>query len=131
MYAAMQGQKPEWLRILARLLEVGPELATLLLAFTLCIFVLLVFAVRTVMVIRKMPVPADLFDMPKPRGFRMLMLGFTVVLTPLVARDFLPIEGLDPQWALGIVYALTILLAALIWLALELFYRARGERKSR
>lgn len=131
VYRPTQGQEPGWLQTLERLPKVGPEFVTLLLAFSLCIFVLLAFAVRVLMVIRKLPVPVDPFDMVKPRGFRTLMLGFAVLLTPLVAQGFLPTEGMDARWALVVAYVLDIVLAVALWFLLELFYKARGKHKGR
>jgi hypothetical protein len=128
VYAVAQGQEPGLEQTLERLPAVGLEFATLVLAFTLAIFVVLVFGVRLLMVVRKLPVPLDPLDMPKPKGFRTLMLGFAVALAPLVARGFLPTEGMDPGWALALAYALAFVVVVIAWLLLEVFYQARAKR---
>jgi hypothetical protein len=123
----VQGQEPNLHQTLQQLPAVGLEFATLILAFTLAIFVLLVFGVRVLMVVRKLPVPLDPFDMAKPRSFRTMMLGFSVILAPLVAQGFLPTAGMDRGWALALSYALAAVVAVLAWLLLELFYGLRGR----
>jgi len=107
------------------MMENGPEFVVLLLAFLLAIFVVLVFAVRALMIARKLPVPTDPLQMVRPRPCRSLMLGASALLTPLVAGSFLPLEGLDRPSALLISYGIVIVLAMLLWLALEAFYRRR------
>jgi hypothetical protein len=99
--------------------------------FTLAIFVVLVFAVRVLMVVTKKPIPIDPFDMAKPTGFRAVMLGGSVLLAPLIAMDFLPLKGMDAQWVLPVAYLLEILVAAILWLALYLFYKVRDKRPRR
>jgi hypothetical protein len=121
----LQGSEPDWKRVLDALLENGLETVTILMAFTLAIFILLVFGVRVLLVVRKLPVPTDPIDMARPRGFRTLMLGVTTLITPLIAVGFLPVEGLEEDAVLAVVYGLEILLAVLLWLALEMFYGAR------
>ena len=107
------------------------EIAVLLLIFTLAIFLLLVFAVRVLLIATKRPVPADLFDMPKPRGFRTLMLGSAAILAPLVSWEFLPVAGVDLVSGLMVAYVFVVLLAVVLWLLLEAFYRHRaGGRRS-
>lgn len=123
-----QGQEPGGPAALDSMLDAGFEVVVLLLAFTLAVFVLLVFAVRALMIFRKLPVPTDPFDMTKPRAFRALMLGSAVLLTPLVASSFLPVEGLDSQSVLVVAYGFEILLGVALWVVLELFYRIREER---
>ena len=103
----------------------GPQIAVFLLAFLLAIFVILVFGVRVLMVLRKLPVPVEPLDMARPRPFRALMLGAAALLTPLAGRSFLPVEGLDRNMVLAVAYPVVVVLAALLWLALEGFYRAR------
>jgi hypothetical protein len=105
------------------------EIATLLLTFTLAIFILLVLAVRVLLIVSKRPVPADLFDMAKPKGFRTLMLGSSAVLAPLVAWEFLPVAGVDLVPGLLAAYVFEALLAAVLWLLLEAFYRYRAGRQ--
>lgn len=107
------------------------ETWVLLLMFTLAIFVVLVFAVRVLMVVTKKPIPIDPFDMAKPTGFRAVMLGGSVLLAPLIAMDFLPLKGMDAQWVLPVAYLLEILVAAILWLALYLFYKVRDKRPRR
>jgi hypothetical protein len=124
---ALQAQEPGLRRTLAQLQSVGLEFATLILAFTLAVFVVLVFGVRLLMVLRKRPVPLDPLDMAKPRVFRTLMLLFAVLLAPLVALDFLPAEAMDRGWTLAVAYATALVVAALAWLLLELFYQRRGR----
>jgi hypothetical protein len=106
----------------------APEIATLWLTFTLAIFVVLVFAVRVLLIVTKRPVPADLLDMAKPRGFRTLMLASAAILAPLVAWDFLPVN-VDLATGLAIAYVFEILLTVVLWLLLEAFYRYRARRK--
>jgi hypothetical protein len=105
------------------------EIATLLLTFTLAIFLLLVFAVRVLLIISKRPVPADLFDMAKPKGFRTLMLGSSAILAPLVAWEFLPVGGIDLVTGLSVAYLFEALLTVVLWLLLEAFYRYRAGRQ--
>lgn len=120
-----QGSEPGLGRAIEAILDNGLETVTILLAFTLSIFILLVFGVRILMVVRKLPVPADPIDMARPRGFRTLMLAVSVLLTPLIAVAFLPVEGLDQGSILAVVYAIELLLAVLLWVALEMIYGAR------
>lgn len=131
LYAMVPGQDLDGTRTLELLLDVGLELGTLLLVFTLAIFVVLVFAVRVLMVATGKPVPVDPFDMAKPKDFRALMLGSAGLLTPLVAQSFLPLEGFDSPWALPIAYAFEILVVLILWLALHLFYKVRQKRSQR
>jgi hypothetical protein len=105
------------------------EIAALLLIFTLAIFLLLVFAVRVLLIVSKRPVPADLFDMAKPKGFRTLMLGSSIILAPLVAWEFLPVGGVDLATGLAVAYVFEALLAVVLWLLLEAFYRYRSGRQ--
>ena len=129
VYAVVQGQEPGWEQTWERLPAVGLEFATLVLAFTLAIFVVLVFGVRLLMVVRKLPVPLDPLDMARPRGFRTLMLGFAVALGPLVVRVFLPSEGMDPDWVLAVAYVLAFVTAVVAWVLLEVYYGARAKRQ--
>ena len=121
----LQGQQPDLLNALGQLLDAGLESIVLLLAFTLAIFVILVFGVRALMIFRKLPVPADPTDMVKPREFRALMLGAAVLLTPLAARGFLPVEGVDSTALLVAAYLIELILGLLLWFSLDLLYRAR------
>jgi hypothetical protein len=107
----------------------GIEIATLLLAFTLAIFVVLVFGVRLLLAARKRPIPTDPFDMAKPKDFRTLMVGVAAILAPLAAQSFLPVEGLETQWVLVWAYIFQIVLAVILWFALDLFYQVREARK--
>ena len=129
--ALIQEQQPEPLQTLEGMLGAGLEIATLLLAFTLAIFVVLVFAVRVVMVARKLPVPVDPFDMAKPKDFRALMLGAAALLAPLAALEFLPVEGLERRWVLVVSYAFEGLLVVVLWITLHLFYNVRAKRSGR
>jgi hypothetical protein len=128
LLALAQGQDPGWFQTLLGMLDAGLEIGVLLLSFTLAIFVVLVFGVRVVLVVRKLPVPVDPLDMAKPKGFRALMLGAAAVLAPLVALDFLPVGGLDRRWVLVVAYAFEFFLAAALWLFLHLFYEVRARR---
>jgi hypothetical protein len=121
-------QEPGVTQTLDQLLEAGPEAAVLLLSFTLAIFVALVFAVRALMIFRKLPVPIDPLDMAKPRAFRAVMLAGAAVLAPLVASPFLPELGLDSQATLVVLYACQLLIVVLLWFLLDLFYRRREQR---
>ena len=105
------------------------EIAVLLLVFTLAIFILFVFAVRVLLIVTKRPVPVDLFDMAKPKGFRTLMLGSSAILAPLVAWEFLPVGGVDLATGLAVAYVFEVLLAVVLWLLLEAFYRYRAGRQ--
>jgi hypothetical protein len=125
---AALGQDPGLDQTLQQLPSVGLEFATLVLAFTLAIFVVLVFGVRLLMVARKLPVPLDPLDMAKPRSFRTMMLVFAVALAPLVARGFLPSERMDPGWALALSYGVAVVTAALAWVLLEVYYGRRGRK---
>ncbi len=110
---------------LKAMLANGLEIGTILLAFTLAIFIVLVFGVRALLVARKLPVPTDPFDMAKPRDFRMLMVSTAAILSPLVAQSFLPVEGLETRWVLVWAYVFQAVLAVILWLALHLFYQIR------
>ena len=114
---------------LEAMLSNGIEIATILLAFTLAVFVVLVFGVRVLLTARKRPIPIDPFDMAKPRDFRTLMVGAAAILAPLAAQSFLPVQGLDRQWVLVWAYVFQIVLAVLLWLALHLFYQIREARR--
>lgn len=116
---------------LDQILEAGPETVVLLLSFTLAIFVALVFAVRALMIFRKLPVPIDPLDMAKPRAFRSVMLAGAAVLTPPVASPFLPELGLNSQATLVVLYASELLIVALVWFILDLFYRRREQRRGK
>ena len=128
LVAPNQAPEPVWLHTLERMLDAGLEVGGLLLSFTLAIFVVLVFAVRALLIIRKLPVPVDPVDMAKPKVFRALMLGSATVLAPPVALEFLPVDGLDLQWVLVVVYGVEALLVVVLWLILHLFYNARTRR---
>jgi len=95
----------------------------LLLSFTLAILVVLIFGVRFLAIARDLPVPVDLLDMARPKGFRALMLGFAALLAPLIAGSFMP-EG----WTLGGAYLLQLGVIAGVWLFLEIFFRLRRRR---
>jgi hypothetical protein len=128
--AQLLGQKGlvQALQVLAdSILEVG----VLLLSFTLAIFVLFVFLVRVLMVIRDLPVPVDPIDMAKPRGFRSWMLGCAALLGPLVSQRFWPLEAPAGGWLLVAVYLLELVIAAVLWVGLELLYRLRDRRSTR
>jgi hypothetical protein len=114
---------------LKAMLSNGAEIATLLLAFTLAIFVVLVFGVRMLLAARKLPIPTDPFDMARPKDFRTLMVGAAAILAPLAAQSFLPVEGLETQWVLIWAYVFQIVLAVALWLALHLFYQVRDRRQ--
>lgn len=122
-------EEPSWRQSLDRMIAGAPEIATLLFTFTLAIFILLVFAVRVLLLITKRPVPADLLDMAKPKGFRTLMLGSAALLAPLVAWEFLPMAGVDLATGLSVAYLFEALLAVVLWLLLEAFYRYRSGPK--
>jgi len=126
--ALSQTQLPPVLEALGKMLDTGLEVIVILLAFTLAIFVILVLAVRALMIFRKLPVPTDPTDMVKPREFRTLMLAASVLLTPLVARTYLPVEGVDSAGVLAAAYLLEVALGLLLWFALDLFYRARDKQ---
>lgn len=104
------------------------EVTVLLLSFTLAVFVLLVFGVRVLMVVRKLPVPVDPMDMAKPKGFRGLMLGSAGLLAPLVASGLVPAAGGDWPRELMIPYVLELLVLGALWVLLDLFYRMRDRR---
>ena len=112
-------------------LETGLEIFVLLLSFTLAIFVLLVFAVRALMVFRKLPVPTDPLDMARPRTFRALMLVPSALLAPLVGSYFAPVLEFSSQLALFLHYGLELVIAVSLWFLLELFYRFRQQRSGR
>lgn len=125
-------QEPEldaW-QTLERMLAAGLDIGTILLASTLAIFVVLVFGVRVLLIARKRPVPLDPFDMAKPRAFRTLMVGAAAVLAPLAMIDFLPVEGLPVGWVLLWAYVFQLVLAVVLWFALEGFYRVRASRRA-
>lgn len=121
-----EGQAIETLKAM---LANGLEIGTILLAFMLATFIVLVFGVRVLMVARKLPVPTDPFDMAKPKDFRTLMVGAAAILSPLVAQSFLPVEGLETGWVLAWAYLFQAVLAVLLWLALHLFYQSREARR--
>jgi hypothetical protein len=126
LLTSLQGQEPDALNALKQMLGAGVEIGTLLLTFTLAIFVVLVFGVRLLMVVRKLPVPTDPLDMARPRAFRALMVVAAAVLAPLAAWDFLPVEGLHLGWGLVWAYVFELFLATILWVTLHLFYGARG-----
>ena len=126
--APLQGE-PGLGRALDGMAGAALEIAAVRLIFTLAIFLLLVFAVRVLLIVSKRPVPADLFDMAKPKGFRTLMLGSSAILAPLVAWEFLPVAGVDLVSGLLVAYVFEALLAVVLWLLLEAFYRYRARRQ--
>lgn len=126
----LQGPDLDAGQTLERMLAKGPDIGTILLASTLAAFVLLVFGVRALLVVRKQPVPVDPFDMAKPAAFRSLMVGAAAVLAPLAVLDFLPVEGLPVGWMLVWAYLFQVVLAVVLWLALEGFYRVRASRRN-
>jgi uncharacterized membrane protein YgcG len=125
----LQGPNLDAGRTLERMLASGMDIATILLASTLAVFLLLVFGVRALLIVRKRPVPLDPFDMAKPAAFRTLMVGAAAVLVPLAVLDFLPVEGLPVGWVLLWTYLFQFVLAVVLWLALEGFYRVRASRQ--
>lgn len=118
-----------WSETLAAVSDVALQAATLLLSFSLAILVLLVFGVRLLLVARGRPVPTDPFDMAKPRDFRTLMVAAAALLAPLATWSFLPVDDLDQGQFLLLAYAVEVLLAALLWLLLEAFYRVRAQQR--
>jgi hypothetical protein len=122
------GQEVHGLQALGQMLGAWLEVAVLLSSFTLAIFVLLAFAVRVLLIVRKLPVPVDPIDMAKPKQFRALMLGAAALLAPLAASSFIPVRGTDPQPTLVVSYAFESLVAVVLWFALDLFYRVREWR---
>ena len=118
-----------WAETMAAISDVGLQVATLLLSFTLAILVLLIFAVRALLIARGRPVPTDPFDMAKPRDFRTLMLAAAALVAPIAARSFMPVDDLDQGQYLLLAYAFEAVLAALLWLLLEAFYRVRARRR--
>lgn len=127
-FTPLQGEPP-WRQSLDGMAGSALEIAALLLIFTLAIFILLVLAVRGLLIVSKRPVPADLFDMPKPKGFRTLMLASSAILAPLVAWEFLPVAGVDLTTGLAVAYVFEALVAVVLWLLLEAFYRYRSGRQ--
>jgi hypothetical protein len=123
----IQAQEPDWALTFERMLGAGLEVSTLLLTCTLAVFILLVFLVRVLMIVRKLPVPSDPVDMARPTAFRALMLGSSALLAPLVALDFFPVDGLDPRAVLAIAYGFEVLIAVAGWFALHLFYKTRSQ----
>jgi hypothetical protein len=109
-------------------LEASLEIFVVLLSFTLAIFVLLVFAVRALMIFRKLPVPTDPLDMALPGTFRALMLIPSALIAPLVGSYFAPVLELSSQSALFLHYGLELVIAVGLWFLLELFYRLRQQR---
>jgi hypothetical protein len=116
---------------LGPMLDAGLEAAVLLLAFTLAIFAMLVFAIRALLIFRKLPVPLDPLDMAKPKGFRAIMLFFSVLLAPLVSSAFLPETGLGPRTVFLVAYLFEIAIAVGLWFAFEVFYKFRDRRSGR
>jgi hypothetical protein len=125
-----QGSELDAGQTLERMLASGLDISTILLASTLAVFVVLVFGVRLLLIVRKRPVPLDPFDMAKPAAFRALMVGAAAFLAPLAVMDYLPVEGLPMHWVLVWVYAFQLLLAVVLWLALEGSYRVRAGRRN-
>jgi hypothetical protein len=115
---------------LERMLANGLDIATILLASTLAAFVIMVFGVRVLLIVRKRPVPLDPFDMAKPAAFRTLMVGAAAVLAPLAVLDFLPVEGLPVAWVLLWSYLFQLVVAVVLWFALEGFYRVRASQRT-
>jgi hypothetical protein len=126
----LQGPDLDAGQTLERMLASGMDIGTILLASTLAVFLLLVFGVRALLIVRKRPVPLDPFDMAKPTAFRTLMVGAAAVLVPLAVLDFLPVEGLPVGWVLLWTYLFQIVLAVVLWLVLEVFYRVRASRRN-
>ena len=118
-----------WAETMAAISDVGLQAGTLLFSFTLAILVLLIFAVRALLIARGRPVPTDPFDMAKPRDFRTLMVAAAALVAPIAARSFLPVDDLDQGQYLLLAYAFEAVLAALLWLLLESFYRVRARRR--
>jgi len=124
-----QGQQSGWIQALQAMLREPLEVGTMLFAFILAIFVLLVFAVRVLAVVRKLPIPVDPIDMAKPTGFRAVMLAAAAVLAPLAAYGFLPVQGPDLASTLMAAYLLEIPIVLVLWIALHLLYTVRASRK--
>ena len=123
-------QEPgSWADTLTALSDIAVQAGTLLFSFTLAILVLLVFAVRLLLIARSRPVPTDPFDMANPRDFRTLMVAAAALLAPLAGRSFLPVGDVDEGQFLLLAYAFEVVLAALLWLLLEAFYRLRARRR--
>jgi hypothetical protein len=118
-----------WADALTGVSDIALQAGTLLLSFTLAILVLLVFAVRLLLIARGRPVPTDPFDMAKPRDFRTLMVVAAALLAPLATRSFLPVDDADQGQVLLLAYTFEGMLAVLLWLLLEAFYRVRARRR--
>jgi len=126
----LQGADLDAGQTLQRMLENALDIGTILLASTLAVFVVLVFGVRLLLIVRKRPVPLDPFDMAKPAAFRTFMVGAAAVLVPPAVLDFLPVEGLPVGWVLMWAYLFQLVLAVVLWLALEGIYRVRASRRA-
>ena len=126
----LQGSDLNAGQTLERMLASGLDIGTILLASTLAVFLVLVFGVRLLLFVRKRPLPMDPFDMAKPAAFRTLMVAAAAFLVPLAVIDYLPVEGLPLGWVLVWAYAFQLLLAVVLWLALEGFYRVRARRQN-
>ncbi|MCL7455453.1 MAG: hypothetical protein M8467_20655 [Anaerolineae bacterium] len=126
--AALVQEPGGWAEALDTVADAGPQAGTLLLSFTLAIFVVLVFVVRLLLVTTSRPVPVDPFDMARPRDFRTVMVVAAALLAPLAARSFLPVEGLDEGQFFILAYGFQVLIAVALWLLLEAFYRSRARR---
>jgi hypothetical protein len=58
-----------------------------------------------------------------------VMLAAAAVLAPLVAYDFLPVQGPDLASTLVAAYLLEIPIGLVLWLALHLLYMLRASRR--
>jgi 4-amino-4-deoxy-L-arabinose transferase-like glycosyltransferase len=115
---------------MAAIPEVGLQVGTLLLSFTLALLVVFVFVVRLLLIATGRPVPLDPFDMAKPRDFRTIIVAAAALVAPIAAGPFLPARDLDQGPSLILIYAFQVLLAIVLWLLLEALYRLRARRRA-
>jgi hypothetical protein len=111
-----------------KMLQKGFEGAGLLVVFTLSGFMILVYAVRILAIMTKLPIPKNPLDMARLRGLRALALGAAMLLAPLVTSSFLPSGEMGEPWVLAALYVFEILIGVAVWLALEAYFKMRTKQ---
>jgi len=111
-----------------RILLKGFEGTGLLLVFTLSGFMILIYAVRILAIMTKLPIPRNPFDMARPGGFRTWILGLVMLLVPPATSSFLPMEEMNERSVLVALYIFEIFIGVALWIILEVYFKMRMKQ---
>ena len=101
----------------------GFQYSSLLLALTLLIFSILAGAIHLIARLNKKPVPRRPLDVARPKPLRFLLIGFAILMAPLIVIIILPIETMNQRSALVLTYLLEIPIGVAFHFILNLYYK--------